>query len=311
MLLQWAEPADRYYETGIDRVVLFVEGQNGVAWSGVTEISEIPSGGEPEPRYIDGLKIQTRAGLEEFRGRIEAFYSPEAFDICDGSLEVASGVQVRQQERKAFALSFRTKLVNAEDPSIPRHKIHIVYDAIATPSVRNYQTVGDSLEPITLSWDFTTRPKPYPELLPTAHISIDTGQTDPLIVNVIEGFLYGSDANESTLLLPEDIFALFDGLVVTDLGEGLFDVTGPTKYVELVATETYLVTCTVLTPPTLDDTFVFFSGIGAYGLVVTDLGEGLFDVTGPAEHVELVATETYLVAGGIPYEAEVATISSS
>ena len=253
MKLSWAQLSERFYETGIDRGVLFVEGQNGVSWSGITEVTESPSGGQAIPYYLDGIKFLNRAEQEEFAGSISAFYSPPEFDECDGSVEPNYGVSLKQQGRKSFSFSFRTKVINAENPAIQHYKIHIIYNAVALPADHSYVTLSADTDLEPLSWKIVTQPLPFPELLPTAHITIDTSKADPAIVDLIEDFLYGTTTTPSVLPSPSDVFDLFGGiaayqLIVTDLGSGLFDISGPDDHVTLVATDTYTITGDGVTP---------------------------------------------------------------
>ena len=228
--LVWGNPGTRLIETGIDRAVLYVDGRDPVVWHGITEIREQPTGGKARPYYIDGVKYQNVSKIEEFAGTISAFYSPEAFDECDGSLELSQGVLAGQQLRRAFGMSFRTGVGNDTEDLSHGYKLHIVYNALARPTTRSNKTHSSSSDVDPFSWSFTTKPVPFPGLLPTSHIWFDTTKIDPWVLAHIEDVLYGTETTDPRLPYPEeilDILLLLEGIVVTDLGDGEFSVEGP------------------------------------------------------------------------------------
>lgn len=211
--LMWDQVGERYYETGVDRCVLFVMGTsgaygNGVAWSGVTAINENPSGGEANPFYADNVKYLNLMSAEDFGFGIEAYTYPDEWEACDGSAEVAPGVTVGQQTRKVFGLSYRTKIGNDVDGQDHGYKIHLVYGAQASPSQRNHNTINDSPEPTAMSWDATTTPVEIPGLKPAAHMTIDSTKTDKDKMAALEKILYGDEEAESRLPLPSEIAEL-------------------------------------------------------------------------------------------------------
>lgn len=212
--LVWDQTGQRLYETGVEKGVLFVYGTNaygnGVAWNGLTNVSESPSGAEATPLYADDIKYLNLMSNEEFGATIEAYTYPDAFAACDGSAELAAGVIVTQQKRKQFAFSYVTKIGNDTDGSDHGYKIHIVYGAMATPSEKGYATINDTPEAITFSWEISTTPiEVSDEFKPTAHIVIDSTKVDADDLEDLEELLYGTTNAESTLPMPADLIRIF------------------------------------------------------------------------------------------------------
>ena len=182
--LVWDKVGERYYETGVDRGVLFPMGKGGkydagVAWSGLTAINENPSGGEANPFYADNIKYLNIMGTEDFGFGIEAYTYQDEWEACDGSAEIAPGVTAGQQTRKVFGLSYRTLIGNDTEGTDHGYKIHLVYGAQASPSQRNRNSVNESPEPTAMSWDATTTPVDIPGFKPAAHLTISSTKTSP------------------------------------------------------------------------------------------------------------------------------------
>lgn len=201
--LVWDQDGQKLYETGVDRGVLYPfddgEYQKGVAWNGLINVNESPSGGEPTALWADNRKYLELMSNEEFGFTIEAYMSPEEFDACDGSIELAPGLFAGQQNRKSFGFSYRTLIGNDAEGTEYGYKIHIVYGAKAKPSSRDNATVNDSPEAMTLSWECSTTPVDVPGGKPTAHITIDSTKVSADILSEIEMALYGNGNGEPTL----------------------------------------------------------------------------------------------------------------
>ena len=200
--IKWDETGKRFYETGVDHAVLYpIDAQGlyskGVAWSGITAITETPSGAEANPKYADNIKYLNLIAAEDFGATIEAYTYPDEWAACDGSAEVAPGVMIGQQSRKTFGLCHRTKKGNDIDGQDHGYKLHLIYGALAAPSERGYQTVNDSPEAITFSWTVSTTPVEVPGFKPTAILTIDSTKTDADKLAVLEAILYGQDASEA------------------------------------------------------------------------------------------------------------------
>lgn len=207
--LIWGVVGERYFEAGSDRGVLFIPEQAGVAWNGLVSVTESPSGGEPVPYYVDGVKYLNIAAAEEYEATISAFASPREFYQCDGTLSIRNGLYVTQQPRRSFGLCYRTLLGNDIDGVDYGYKLHLVYNALAAPSERNNATIADSSEPITLSWKISTTPPFISEYKPTAHMVIDSRTTDPVVLQTVEDILYGTDDVLSRLPSPNELIELF------------------------------------------------------------------------------------------------------
>lgn len=211
--LVWDQAGQKLYETGVDRGVLFVQGdggvyEKGVVWNGLTSVSESPSGAEVSKIYADNIAYLSLVSAEEFGASLEAYMYPVEFGKCDGSAEIAKGVLIGQQSRKAFALSYRTKVGNDVDGADYGYKIHIIYNALAAPSERAYATVNDSPEAITFSWELSTTPIEVPGYKPTACLTIDSTKADATKLKALEDILYGTESEEARLPMPEEIITL-------------------------------------------------------------------------------------------------------
>ena len=193
--LAWDETGDKLYETGVDHGVLYPMGQNGyetgVAWNGLTTVTETPSGAEATKLYADNIKYLEIRSAEEFGGTIEAYTYPDEWAECDGSAALVAGVYAGQQPRKIFGLCYRTILGNDVDLDKHGYKLHLVYGCTASPSERSYATVNDSPEAITFSWEFSSVPVPVAGHKPVSCITIDSTKVDATKLKNLEDKLYG------------------------------------------------------------------------------------------------------------------------
>lgn len=208
----WDESGKRFYETGVEKGVLYVaEGgayPKGVAWNGLINVAEKPSGAEPTPLYADNIKYLNLMSNEDFAASVEAYYYPDEFAACDGSAELVPGVTVGQQTRKQFGMSYVTKLGNDVDGAEHGYKIHLIYGCLAAPSEKTYGTVNESPEAITFSWELSTTPVNVPGLKPTACVVIDSTKVDASKLKTLEEALYGTAQKEAYLPLPTDLATL-------------------------------------------------------------------------------------------------------
>ncbi len=212
--LVWDQTGERYYETGVKQGVLYpisAEGtySKGVAWNGLTAVTESPSGAEASPLYADDIKYLNLMSNEEFGATIEAYTYPEEFEECDGSASLSKGVTIGQQARKTFGLCYRTTLGNDTEGNDYGYKLHLIYGALAAPSEKAYATINDSPEAITFSWEVTTTPVPVKDHKPTACVTIDSTKCDKAKLAQLEGILYGSESEEARLPLPDEIAEIF------------------------------------------------------------------------------------------------------
>ena len=210
--LVWDVVGERLYETGVSKGVLYpqVSGAypKGVAWSGLTNVTETASGAEATPLYADNIKYLNLMSVEELGGTIEAYTAPDEFGPCDGTAKLIEGVTVGQQARQQFGFSYQTVLGNDTETNNHGYKIHLVYGALASPTERSYATVNDSPEAMTMSWEFSTTPVSVKGFEPTALVVIDSTKVNAEKLKAFEAILYGSEEAEARLPLPDEVATL-------------------------------------------------------------------------------------------------------
>ena len=218
--LTWDNAGERLYETGVKQAALYVQENGaypkGVAWNGITAVTESPSGAEATALYADDTKYLSLVSAEEFGATIEAYMYPDEFAECDGSASIATGVTIGQQKRKTFGLAYKTTLGNDVESNDYGYKLHLIYGALAAPSEKAYATINDSPEAITFSWEVTTTPVNVTGHKPTALITIDSTKVDKKKLAALEEILYGKnptsleahDGVEPRLPLPDEIAEL-------------------------------------------------------------------------------------------------------
>lgn len=216
--LVWDNTGERLYETGVSKGVLYIPTSGvyskGVAWNGLTAVTESPSGAEATPLYADDIKYLNLMSNEEFGCTIEAYTYPDEFAECDGSASLSDGVYIGQQARKTFGFCYRTVLGNDTESNAHGYKLHLIYGCLAAPSEKSYATINDSPEAITFSWEVSTTPVNVTGHKPTACITIDSTKVNPTKLAELEKKLYGSDgdggsATEPMLPLPNEIAQIF------------------------------------------------------------------------------------------------------
>jgi hypothetical protein len=242
--LVWGEIGERFFETGVDRGVLYLDSRPGVVWNGLTSVSETPSGGSTQGYYIDGIKYQNVADAEEFEGTIEAFTYPDEFAECEGLVSAFSGLLLTAQGRKSFGLSYRTLVGNDIEGVDKGYKIHILYNVLAEPTSRNNASMDDSPNPQNFSWRITTLPPAVTGYRRTAHYIIDSRMTDPLALSAVEDILYGTSSLTARLPLPAELFTIFEtnsSFVVVDNGDGSFTASGTDFEVFMSGTDEFTI----------------------------------------------------------------------
>lgn len=227
MKLVWDKTGEHYYETGVKNGVLYPMSASGtypkgVAWNGLTAVTESPSGAEPTALYADDIKYLNLMSNEEFGATIEAYTYPDEFAECDGSASLTEGVYIGQQARKTFGLCYRTTLGNDSKGNDYGYKLHIIYGAMASPSEKAYSTINDSPDAITFSWELSTTPVAVANFKPTSSLTIDSTKVDPQKLATLEEILYGKDgtgedhstgAVDPRLPLPDEIANIMNGSV--------------------------------------------------------------------------------------------------
>ena len=210
--LVWDDTGKHLFETGVQKGVLYpqVKGAypKGVVWNGLSSVTESPSGAESNPIYADDIKYLNLVSAEEFGATVEAYTYPDEFANCDGSAEISPGILIGQQERQKFGLCYRTVLGNDTEGNAYGYKLHIIYNATASPSEKQYQTINDSPEAITFSWELSTTPTNVDGHKPTASLVIDSTKVDETKLKKLEDKLYGTESEEASLPTPNEIITL-------------------------------------------------------------------------------------------------------
>ena len=216
--LVWDKTGERLYETGVKQGVLYPQAAGGtypkgVAWNGLTNITESPSGAEATALYADDIKYLNLVSAEELGGTIEAYTYPDEFAECDGSAALTDGVFIGQQDRKTFGLCYRTTLGNDVDSNGHGYKLHLIYGALAAPSEKAYATINDSPEAITFSWEFKTTPVNVTGHKPTASLTLDSTKVSETKMAALEKVLYGDVDTEARLPLPDEVIQILTSAV--------------------------------------------------------------------------------------------------
>lgn len=215
--LVWGGIGQRYFESGIDRGVLYPRVGPGVAWHGLTAVNEKADGGSPRPFYADGFKYLNLSSAEEYSASISAFSAPPEFAACDGTQSILNGLFITQQRRQQFGLSYRTRVGNDNDGADHGYKIHLIYNALASATSRNYQSIGSSPAPVNLTWDITTTAPEITGYRPSAHFIVDSRYTPKVLMSQFEGMLYGTAMTEPFLPSITQIMEQFNSLVTIQL----------------------------------------------------------------------------------------------
>ncbi len=213
----WDAIGERTFETGVTQGVLYPRIADGtyplgVAWNGLTGVTESPTGAEPTPMYADNIKYLNLLSVEAFGATIEAYTYPDEFGACDGSASPATGISIGQQKRDTFGMCYKTAVGNDVDGSDHAYKLHLIYGATASPSEKAYASINETPEAITFSWEITTIPLPVAGFKPTASLVIDSRTTDPTKLAALELLLYGDTAVDPVLLTPNEVVAIIDAV---------------------------------------------------------------------------------------------------
>lgn len=217
----WNSIGQRFYETGLDQGVLYVDDLAGIPWNGLVNLDETPTGGTPTPYYLDGKKILNIASQEEFEGSIQAFGHPELFNLCKGHVQIGSGLFVTQQKKKTFGLAYRTKIGNDLDLDEHGYKLHLLYDLLASENEVTNSSVNSGVSPVIKSWNLVNKPKQF-NSKKISHLVLDSTSIDTGLLSVYEGLLYGSVGIEPRLPSPAEMLSIFE--MWNDLEDILYDL---------------------------------------------------------------------------------------
>lgn len=214
--LVWDQTTEHLYETGVNQCALYLQDSDGtyptgVAWNGISSIQESPSGADASDIYADNIKYLTLRAAEDFGATIEAYTYPDEFAVCDGTAAPTKGVYIGQQTRKAFGLAYKTLIGNDTEGTDYGYKLHLIYNATASPSEKQYQTVNDSPEAISFSWEISTVAVNVDGYKPTATITIDSTKADKAKLTALEETLFGSDSGTAKLPSPSEVIAMMSG----------------------------------------------------------------------------------------------------
>lgn len=258
--VKWDTVGTRFYETGVDRGVLYVPGEPaGVPWTGLISVQESPSGGEAKPHYIDGVKYLNVSSVEEFEATITAFTYPDEFAVCDGTAQARPGFYVTQQRRGSFGFAYRTLVGNDVEGAEHGYKIHLVYNALATPSARVNGTLSESPEAANFEWNLTTKPIALTGYKRSAHFVLDSREIHPLTMKAIEDILYGDEMGVARQPSFEDLLEVLDTPVefsIVDNEDGTWTISGPDETVaELFGDPTQFSITWPAIAPVAEDTY--------------------------------------------------------
>lgn len=232
-ILEWDKTGERYIESGVSKGVLYRinsdgEYKPGVAWNGLTSVNESPDGADPNELWADNIKYAVLYSAETFGFTIEAFTYPPEFEACDGSAEPVSGVFIGQQKRQGFGFCYRTEIGNdTGNTDDDGYKLHLIYNCMAQPSDRDYETINDSPDAIQLSWECTTTPINVTGYKPTSTILLDSRKVDPAFMTTIEEALYGTASSQPYMPTPNQILELMAGSPYTEVDTTEESITNP------------------------------------------------------------------------------------
>jgi hypothetical protein len=216
--IAWDTSGERLYETGVDHGVLYPLNStnglydSGVAWNGLTTVTESPAGADANPQFADNIKYLNLLSAETFGATIEALTYPDEFGPCDGTASPEAGVNVGQQPRQTFGLCYRTKVGNDVNAELG-YKLHLAYGLLASPSEKAYATVNDSPAAVSFSWAVTSTPVNASGFAPVSLITIDSTQVDEDALTALQSLLFGTVDDPPSLPMPDDVLALFAGTV--------------------------------------------------------------------------------------------------
>lgn len=228
--LIWNAVGTRFFEAGVDRGVLYLDGQPGVPWNGLTGVSENASGGDAKPYYLDGVKYLNLAASEEFEATLTAFTYPTEFGACDGTASPRPGFFLTQQRRRSFGLSYRTKVGNDLVGEDFAYKLHLVFNALAEPTDKTHTTTGKDNDASEFSWKITTKPIAVPGYARTAHFVLDSRHIHPVTMGKLEDLLYGSELTGAAMPTFDQIITQLDepvAFVLIDNADGTYEIDAP------------------------------------------------------------------------------------
>ena len=292
--LQWDKTGERLYELGVSRGVLYVQSDGaypkGVVWNGLTQVSENPEGADPNDLWADNIKYATLRSTETFKATVEAYTYPDEFAECDGSAcpTGTSGLYIGQQQRKAFGLCYRTEIgSDTNQDTTNSYKLHLVYGCTASPSDKGYETINDSPDAITFSWEIDTVPVSVTGLKPTSCIVIDSTKVDATALASLETILYGSGATDGRLPLPDEVISLLNGSASYTIDNYLTNVVNDNTATSIAANGEYVAHLTAAEDYTIANVIVTMGGVD---VTSTAYDSGTVTISAVTGNVVIMAT---------------------
>jgi hypothetical protein len=243
--LVWDQVGKKRYEAGVDRGVVYAEGQPPAAWNGLVNVSGASAEAQASSYYVDGVRYLTLVSGSDYQGTIEAFTYPEEFAVCDGSQPLAAGLSASEQPPVKFDLTYRSLLGNDLEGTDFGYKIHLIYNAMVVPANKAYQSLKAQTDPSNFVWTFDTVPEDIPEIKPTAHLVVDSRKTNPFLLAELELILYGSELDEPRMIPPSELATLFQTwttLTITDNEDGTWTADGPDEWITMLDPDTFQIT---------------------------------------------------------------------
>ena len=295
--LVWDKAGERLYETGVNHGVLYPLNSfsntydSGVVWNGLTQVSESPDGAEATDLWADNIKYASLRSAETFGATIEAYTYPEEFAECDGSAISASGVYVGQQQRKKFGFCYRTEVgSDTVSDTTNSYKLHLVYGCTASPSDKSYETINDSPDAITFSWEIDTVPVEVTGLKPCSTIVIDSNKCDPTALSTLEDILYGSNDTTARLPMPDEVIGIMSGTVDYSISNFLSNVTNDNAATSIAANGEYVAHLTAAADHTIANVIVTMGGVD---VTATKYSAGTVTIASVTGNVVITATANH------------------
>lgn len=238
--LIWDKVGERFFQTGVDRGVLYKPDGLGVAWNGLTSVEE-SSEKETKRFYLDGVKYQEYQDPGDYIAKLKAFTYPDEFDAIMGIKEFDTGLLLHDQPASSFGLSYRTRIGNDNEGTNYGYEVHIIWQILAVPDSVPYSSIGDAVEPIEFGWSLSATPQKIPGYRPTAHVSFRSMDVDPAILSYIEDILYGTDTTEPTLPSLSELFVALTDIIITDNGDGTWTAEGPISNVMMTGPSIFFI----------------------------------------------------------------------
>lgn len=240
--LKWDQAGERYYETGVDRGVLYLTDGTGIPWNGITGIEEDFSGDTSTPYYLDGVKYLDDQKIGDYNGTLRAYTYPHEFEAYEGNVQILDGFMADGQPNNIFSLCYRTLIGNDTEGTDLAYKIHIVYNLVASQDTTSFVSLNDQLESVEFNWKITAVPEILSDYRPTAHVIIDSRYINSYLLRTLESWLYGDDVTDPYLPVLSDLVDFvteWDLIEISDNNDGTWSATGPRELLYMLDDTTF------------------------------------------------------------------------